>query len=276
MKGGYDMLLMWIIVFILWGTAGVLATGTAFLSFPERIQKVLLPYLISYATGALLAAALLGLIPHALEQAGEVSVLSTVLFGIGLFFSLEKVVVWRHCHNMEGEVHAAAGSMILIGDTIHNFADGVVIAVSFLFSIPRGIITGLSVIAHEIPQETGDFAILLNTGYRKTRVLALNTVSSLSTVPSAIMAYFALEATEGLVPYIMSLSAASFLYITLADLSLELPPPHNYDKLSARSCFSWQALSQSSCCCRFIPDRAPYRSRENIYILPGIEDVVTP
>lgn len=222
MKGGYEMLLLWILVFSLSGTAGVLLTAVAFLSFPQRIQKILLPCLISYATGTLLAAAFLGLIPHALEHADNATVLSTVLFGIVMFFLLEKVVVWRHCHNMECEVHSAAGPMILMGDTIHNFADGVVIAASFLLSLPLGIVTGLSVIAHEIPQETGDFAILLNSGYSKSRALILNTASSLSTVPAAIMAYYALEATEGLVPYIMSVSAASFLYIALADLSPEL------------------------------------------------------
>jgi zinc and cadmium transporter len=112
--------------------------------------------------------------------------------------------------------------MILIGDTIHNFADGVVIAASFLISIPLGMVTGLSVMAHEIPQETGDFAILLNSGYRKTRALLLNVASSLSTVPAAILAYVALESAEEIIPYVMSLSAASFLYIALADLSPEL------------------------------------------------------
>jgi zinc and cadmium transporter len=216
------MLLIWIVVFSLSGTAGVLITAAAFLSFPDRIQKTLLPCLISYATGTLLAAAFLGLIPHALEHADEHSVLFTILMGIILFFLLEKVVLWRHCHNMECEVHSAAGPMILIGDTIHNFADGVVIAASFLLSIPLGIVTGLSVIAHEIPQETGDFAILLNSGYRKTRALVLNVASSLSTVPAAVLTYVALESTEGIIPYVMSLSAASFLYIALADLSPEL------------------------------------------------------
>lgn len=216
------MLFLWVIVFSLSGTAGVLLTAAAFLSFPERIQKVLLPCLISYATGTLLAAAFLGLIPHALEHASESAVLATVLVGILLFFLLEKIVLWRHCHNLECEVHSAAGPMILIGDTIHNFADGVVIAASFLFSIPLGIVTGLSVIAHEIPQETGDFAILLNSGYGKHRALLLNIISSLSTVPAAIIAYITLETAEGLIPYVMSISAASFLYIALADLSPEL------------------------------------------------------
>ncbi|MBU7043608.1 MAG: ZIP family metal transporter [Theionarchaea archaeon] len=216
------MLFLWIMVFSLSGTAGVLLTAATFLSFPERIQKILLPCLISYATGTLLAAAFLGLIPHALEHADESAVLATVLVGILLFFLLEKIVLWRHCHNLECEVHSAAGPMILIGDTIHNFADGVVIAASFLFSIPLGIVTGLSVIAHEIPQETGDFAILLNSGYGKTRALLLNIISSLSTVPAAAVAYIALETAEDLIPYVMSISAASFLYIALADLSPEL------------------------------------------------------
>lgn len=148
--------------------------------------------------------------------------LAAVLLGIILFFFLEKLVLWRHCHDIECEVHAAAGSMILVGDTIHNIADGVVIAASFLASIPLGVIASLSVIAHEIPQETGDFAILLHSGYEKKKAFILNMMSGLSTLPAAVVAYYTLEVAEAAVAYIMALSAASFLYIALADLSPEL------------------------------------------------------
>ncbi|MGD2246794.1 MAG: ZIP family metal transporter [Candidatus Methanofastidiosia archaeon] len=215
-------MLIWIIVFSLAGTAGVIVAAGVFLSFPERTQEVLIPCLISYAAGVLLSAAFLGLLPHALEHTETTSILFAVLVGIILFFLLEKVVLWHHCHNRECEVHEAAGPMILIGDTFHNFADGVVIAASFLGSIPLGVAAGLSVIAHEIPQETGDIAILLHSGYKKRKALYLNLLSSVSSFPAAVIAYYALEAVEVAIPYVMALSAASFLYIALADLSPEL------------------------------------------------------
>lgn len=216
------MLLGWIIVFSLSGTVGVILAASAFLFFSKKIQEILIPSLISYATGTLLAAALLGLIPEALEDAPPGAVLSTVLAGVLLFFLLEKIVLWRHCHDAECEVHKATGSMILIGDTFHNAIDGVVIAASFLVSVPLGVVTGLSVIVHEIPQETGDFAILLHSGYTKGRALSLNVLSSLSSVGAAVVAYFALEVVEAALTYVMAVSAASFLYIALADLSPEL------------------------------------------------------
>ena len=119
-------------------------------------------------------------------------------------------------------MHGAAGPMILIGDAVHNATDGIVIAASFLSSIPIGIAAGISIIAHEIPQEVGDFAILLYGGYSKGKALSLNILSSLSTIPAAILAYYALETVHVAVPYVMALSAASFLYVALTDLYPEL------------------------------------------------------
>lgn len=216
------MLIIWIIVFSLAGTAGVIIAASVFLSFPEKTQEIMIPCLISYAAGVLLSAAFLGLIPHALEHVEPTSILFAVLLGVIFFFFLEKLVLWHHCHDRECEVHEAAGPMILIGDTVHNFADGVVIAASFLGSIPLGVVAGLSIIAHEIPQETGDIAILLHSGYKKRKALFLNILSSLSSFPAAIISYYALESVEAAIPYVMALSAASFLYIALADLSPEL------------------------------------------------------
>jgi len=190
------MIILWIILFSILGSIGAIITAAAFLLFKKKIQDVLIPCLIAYATGTLLAAALLGLIPHALEHVSPLPVLSTLLAGILLFFLLEKLVIWRHCHNAKCDVHKSAGSMILIGDAFHNIVDGVIIAATFLISVPVGIVAGLSIIAHEIPQEVGDFA--------------------------AIVAYFALETVHDIIPYIMAISAASFLYISLVDLSPEL------------------------------------------------------
>jgi zinc and cadmium transporter len=216
------MLILWIILFSLLGSVGAIVTSACFLLLQEKIQKILIPCLVSYATGTLLTAALLGLAPHALEYSSAHSVLSTVLVGIILFFLLEKLVIWRHCHDVECDVHRAAGPMILIGDVFHNAIDGVVIAASFLSSIPVGIVAATSVIAHEVPQEVGDFAILINGGYSKRKALSLNILSSLSTVPAAILAYYALDIMRTAIPYVMAISVASFLYIALTDLYPEL------------------------------------------------------
>jgi len=149
-------------------------------------------------------------------------IFTTVLAGIVLFFILEKLMIWRHCHDRRCKAHMTAAPMILLGDAFHNLTDGLVIAASFLSSIPIGIVAGLSIIAHEIPQEVGDFGILLHGGYSKRKALLLNTLSGLSTIPGAIIAYYALEIINQAIPYVMAISASSFLYIGLADLTPEL------------------------------------------------------
>ena len=216
------MLILWITFFSLLGSVGAIVTAAAFLLLREKIQKVLIPCLVSYATGTLLAAALLGLIPHALKNTAHLPILSTVLAGIVIFFILEKLVIWRHCHDVECDMHGVAGPMILIGDAFHNATDGLVIAASFLSSLPIGLAAGISIIAHEIPQEVGDFAILLHGGYPKRKALLLNLLSSLSTLPAAILAYYTLEIVRSAIPYVMAFSAASFLYIALTDLYPQL------------------------------------------------------
>jgi zinc and cadmium transporter len=141
-----------------------------------------------------------------------------VLVGMVLFFMLEKLVLWRHCHDSACEVHGRAAPLILIGDAFHNFVDGVVIAAAFLTSIPLGVAASLAVIAHEIPQEVGDFAILLDNGYGRTKAIVLNGLSAAATLPGAVVAYFWLGEMRAAVPYILAISAASFIYIAAADL----------------------------------------------------------
>jgi len=216
------MPLLWIIFFSILGSVGAIIAASAFLLIPDKTQKILIPCLIAYATGTLLAAALLGLIPQALTHLVPRRTLSTILGGIILFFLLEKLVIWRHCHDIECDVHSTAGPMILIGDAIHNAVDGVVIAASFISSIFIGIAASFSIIAHEIAQEVGDFAIILHSGYSKRKALSLNILSSLSTVPTALLAYYAFDQIHTAIPYVMALAAASFLYIALVDLSPEL------------------------------------------------------
>jgi len=212
------MLLTWIIVFSVLGSVGAIAGAASLLFFRQATRKNLLPWLLSYATGTLLGAAFLGMIPEALQQNTALDISSTILAGIVIFFILEKMVIWRHCHTSGCEVHGAAGPLILIGDAFHNFVDGFVIAAAFLTSVPLGIAASLAVIAHEIPQEVGDFAILLENGYSRSRAFMLNLLSSLTTLPGAVIAYFYLGVTREAVPFILALSAASFIYIAIADL----------------------------------------------------------
>jgi zinc and cadmium transporter len=213
------MTLIWILGFALLGSVGAVAGAATVLLVPEKRRATLIPYLVSYATGTLLGAALLGLLPHAIEHRPAEVVLSTVLVGLFLFFVLERVVIWRHCHVVgHCDVHKTSGHMILVGDALHNFVDGVMLSAAFLSSIPLGIAAGLAVIAHELPQEVGDFAILLDSGFERRRAFLWNLVSALPTLPGALLGYFALSQAVGSVPYVLALAAASFLYIGLADL----------------------------------------------------------
>jgi zinc and cadmium transporter len=214
--------LEWILLFSVLGSVGAIISAAGFLSLSEKRQTRLIPYLLSYASGTLLTASLLGLIPHALHHLAPRPVLETVLVGVILFFLLEKLLIWHHCHDAQREDHGVSGVMILIGDALHNFTDGVVVSASFLSSFTLGIAASLSILAHEIPQEVGDFALLLHNGYPRRKALFLNMASSLSTLPGAVLAYYMLPLVSNAIPYAMGLSAASFLYISLVDLTPEL------------------------------------------------------
>jgi zinc and cadmium transporter len=224
------MLIFWIIIFSILGSVGSILTASFFLRIKREKQERLIPCLISYATGTLLTAALLGMIAQAINRSNPTLVLSFVLGGLILFFLLEKLVIWRHCHRMQCEVHGSAGPILLIGDSFHNFIDGVVIAASFIISFPIGLIVSVSVIAHEIPQEVGDFAILLDSGYSKKKAFVFNLISSLTTLPAAIIGYYVLEGISSIIPFILAISAASFIYIALTDLT---PGLHNRTSLGA-------------------------------------------
>jgi zinc and cadmium transporter len=212
-------MLTWIIVFSVLGSVGALLGAALVLALPEKIRKFLVTNLISYATGTLLGAVFLGLVPKALKESTSPGILVWLLVGILFFFIMEKLILWRHCHTPDCDVHASAGPLLLIGDAFHNFVDGVIIAGAFLLSIPLGIATGLAVVAHEIPQELGDFAILLDSGYSRSTALLYNLVSSLATLPGALLGYYFLAPMVQVVPYILLAGAASFLYIALVDLT---------------------------------------------------------
>ncbi|MBE9536152.1 MAG: ZIP family metal transporter [Proteobacteria bacterium] len=200
------------------GSVGAILLAAFLLLFPEKVRQLFIPSLISYASGTLLGAAFLGLIPSAIEQISPSSALTTVLVGMVIFFILEKFILWHHCHEVSCEARQAMGPLLLIGDALHNFVDGVIIAATFVISVPMGIGTALAVTAHEVPQEVGDFAILLDSGYSKKRAFIYNLLSSLSTLPGAILAYVYLKDLHSVIPYVMALSAASFIYIATVDL----------------------------------------------------------
>jgi zinc and cadmium transporter len=215
--------LAWIIVAtLLGGILGVLAAALALRAGPAQVPK-----LISYAIGTLLGAVFLEVLPHALElSASVVTVTGTVLAGILLFFVLEKLMLWRHRHEGNAADHSAHGThdhgrvatIVIVGDTFHNFVDGVIIAGAFSVSVPLGVVTALAVISHEIPQEVGDFLVLLHSGYNRSQALGLNLLSGAVMVLGGVLAYWGLQAVHAGVPLLLSIAAASMLYVSVADL----------------------------------------------------------
>lgn len=237
-------LLLAIILFTALGGILGVTVASVFLLLSDAWHKRLLPHLISFAVGALLGAAFLALLPHAMEQAGPDGmhrIGMTFVIGILLFFVLEKLVIWRHCHSHDCEAHApdeslhhhpeqAAGTLVLIGDGLHNFIDGVLIAAAFLVDFRLGVVTALAVAAHEIPQEVGDVAVLLNSGMTRAKAFLFNILASLTAVFGGVVAYFALGQAEEARPYVLAIAAGSFVYISVADL---IPGLHR--RVDARS-----------------------------------------
>ncbi len=217
------------LVLLMTVAAGALSAFIAggFMLLPAARRDALLPHLVSFATGALLGAALLALLPHALESGvGAHGIGIALAGGIIAFFVLEKLVLWRHCHVDTCEAHGpqdhhrdrASATLILWGDAFHNLLDGVLIAAAFLTDPHLGVVTTLAVFAHEIPQEVGDLAILLNGGMSRQRALLLNVAVSLTSVAGAVVAWFLLAQALEYLPYALAIAAASFLYVAVADL----------------------------------------------------------
>ncbi len=217
--------LAWILLTCVAG--GVLSVLAA-AAFALRLKPAKVPMLISFAVGALLGAVFLEILPHAFNEGDSIQGTAlTVLAGILFFFVLEKLVLWRHCHEERCEVHdpheaqgdhGRSGTMIMIGDTVHNFVDGILIAAAFLADTQVGFATALAIIAHEIPQEVGDFLILLHSGYSKAKAFAVNLLSSVATVIGGLLGYLALSFVEQWIPTLLGFAAASMLYVSVADL----------------------------------------------------------
>jgi zinc and cadmium transporter len=248
-------LLLTIMLFAALGGIASAAFAVGFLWVPEQHSARILPHFISFATGALLGAALLALLPEALQRAGpdgahRIGV--ALIAGLGVFFIIEKLVLWWHAHVHDdgsaqacpqhadeaaaapadhGHVHAghapaaherpreeASGVLVLVGDSLHNALDGVLIAAAFLTNTSLGLVTTLAVAAHEIPHRVGDFAILVQAGLSQRRALLLNIATGIASVVGATVAYFGLREAQGALPYALAVAAAGFLYIAVAGL----------------------------------------------------------
>ena len=204
------------------GSCGGLVLASSLLLFTHRVRTRLVPWLVSYAVGALLGVALLALLPEALDALKPTTAFGTLLFGILTFFVLEKLVLLRHCHTDQCQVHGATVPLVLVGDAFHNFIDGAIISAAVMTSVPLGINTAIAVAAHEIPQEVGDVAILLAAGYSRGGALLLNVVSGVAGLVGALVAFAAVGAIPGVRPFILAFSSASLLYIAMSDLIPDL------------------------------------------------------
>lgn len=215
------------------GVLAIVAAAGTLALHPSRIGR-----LVSFAVGALLGAVFLELLPHALEDGSPERVMMTVLAGLLAFFLLEKLVLWRHSHDhhsgaQPGEgavighghdhVHedhdfGRSGLMILIGNSVHNFCDGIVIAASFLANPALGVATTVAIVAHAIPQQVGDFAVLLHSGYGRRKAFGFNVATGLATLVGGLAGYFSLADMQELLPTVLAIAAASLLYVAVADL----------------------------------------------------------
>lgn len=238
---------------LLWIIAGTVAGGVLSLLLAAALALTVLmrwvDRMVSYAVGALLGVAFLDLLPEAISQARSLAVQSeaiaqpfdaralfmAMLAGVLVFFLLERAALWRHFHEHgAGARVKPSGLLIIVGDGVHNFVDGVTTAAAFLVDFRLGIGTTLAIIAHEIPQELGDFMILIDAGYGRGRALAYNLLSSLTSIAGGITGYFVLGQAQAALPYVLAIAAASFIYIAIADL---IPDLHRINDLRGTS---WQ------------------------------------
>ena len=215
-------------------TGGVIATAAAALTL--ALPASWISRLVSFAVGALLGAVFIELLPHALETGTASTVMATVLAGLLAFFLLEKLVLWRHSHGHahhhdeeeESEhdhaLHDAhgdggrSGLMILVGNSVHNFCDGIVIAAAFLVEARLGIATTVAIVAHAVPQQVGDFAVLIHSGFSRKRAFTWNLAAGVATLAGAIAGYLALAGMQQALPIVLAVASASLLYVAVADL----------------------------------------------------------
>ena len=216
------------------GSIGGLIVASIMLVLRKDVRARVVPWLVSYAVGTLLGAALLGLMPEALSRLASAPALMALLSGIFTFFVLEKLVLWRHCHDdMSCAVHPSTVPLVIVGHTVHTFVDGVVIAAAALVSLPLGLTAALAVAAHEVPQVAGDFAIVLSAGHSRRSALTLNLSAALGGVAGAGVMLLSGSRVPLAVPYVLAFAAGNFLYVAMADL---IPNLHrgNIDRNAVR------------------------------------------
>jgi zinc and cadmium transporter len=211
------------------GSFAGLLIAASMLLFPAAARGKLVPWLVSYAVGTLLGSSLLHLVPEAFDQVPPRLGVFALLGGILTFFVLEKLVIWRHCHEGDDDcaAHDRAASLIIVGDAFHTFIDGAIIGAAVLTSAPLGLSTALAAAAHEIPQELGDFGVLLHAGYSPRRALWLNIASGTTGVVGALAVYAAASRLPAVLPYSLAFAAGGFLYVAMADLIPGLHAHHH-------------------------------------------------
>src|SRR5688572_4291061 len=225
------MILLYIVLAtVAGGLLSVIVAASLTVSVLTRVVRDL----VSLSAGVLLGTALLNVLPEAFESAASPqSLFTTLLAGLLFFFLLEKAELYRHQHHHEGDEHhhhhgfdrqqaGRGGWTVLMGDSIHNFCDGIIIAAAFLTDTRLGIVTSLAIIAHEIPQEVGDYIVLLNAGLSRARALAYNALSGLAAVAGGVLGYFVVGPWESMFPYLLVVASSSFIYVAVADLLPQL------------------------------------------------------
>ncbi len=198
-------------------------SGAALLSLHDRLLRAALPVLVSFSTGALLGNVFLHLLPETIETVELTTGMLLVLAGVVVSFVLEKFIHWRHCHSLDCEDHVhPVGVLTLLGDGVHNIVDGALIATAYYVSVPLGIATTIAVVLHEIPQELGDFSILLHSGYSRGRALLFNLLSGLTAFLGVFLIMASGNASPDIISLLLPLAAGNFLYIAGSDLIPEL------------------------------------------------------
>jgi len=240
-------LLAWIVIFCLVGGVLSASLASSLLLVSDKQRTQLIPHFVSFAIGTLLGAAFLGLLPHSLAspEVGDIhDIMLTVLIGLLCFFLLEKLVLWRHCHSAHCDAHSmeshadhehaqeqvpvhkkgnaadysSSGSLIVVGDVLHSFVDGILIAAAFMTDVLLGVVTSLAIAAHEIPQQISNFIVLLQGGRKTRKAFVVNMFSSIGMVGGGIAGYFSLNDMQHILPFILAVAASSFIYIAVADL----------------------------------------------------------
>ncbi|MBC7956892.1 MAG: ZIP family metal transporter [Cytophagales bacterium] len=242
------MTLLYIITATLAG--GLLSVFIA-ASLTVKVLGRVVQHLVSLSAGVLLATALLNVLPEAFEsKASPQALFATLLAGLIFFFLLEKAELYRHSHHHQGDGHqhhhhfdqqqaGRGGWSVLLGDSIHNFCDGIIIAAAFLTDVHLGLVTSLAIIAHEIPQEVGDYIVLLNAGLSRRKALLYNAMSGLAAVVGGVVGYFIVGPWSQLFPYLLVVASSSFIYVAVADLIPQLQ--HRLSMKDTLSQLAWLA-----------------------------------